>query len=446
MVCVVVGDPIVRRGLDVEFHNRDYPAHLMAQQSAARSRPALVPGSVDSRGRGRGPGRQRPAPGPEPAVPGGSLAAGGDGGGLCRPGLRHRSAPRSHRAGTNRPSGRRSRYRRPGARRRWPCWRTSPRYRPLGGRRGGAGARAVCPGCLPAAARRAVHRAGCRQGGKAVNVLFIHDAFPAQFGRLALELTRRHGWRCSFLVQSLSSCPTPSPEMLETLELHQVPLAAEHRSSEGIPWPQIYGHYLEQCQTVHDALRGQAEPAPRPDRRSRRPGRPDLVAARGRRLPDHHLLRILLREQPSRHLVPDRPAAGRARPVLSALHQRADPGDPGRLRRRLLGDPLAEAVVPASGFTPRSRSISTGSTPSSTTPAQRRGGLAKRSIPPGTRVVTFVVPRPGVDPGLRPVHEGRPPDRPDALRRASSWWSAARRSTTAGTSSTPARPASSSGC
>ena len=33
VLCVVVGDPIVRRGLDVEFHNRDYPAHLMAQQA-----------------------------------------------------------------------------------------------------------------------------------------------------------------------------------------------------------------------------------------------------------------------------------------------------------------------------------------------------------------------------------------------------------------------------
>jgi glycosyltransferase involved in cell wall biosynthesis len=30
VLCVIVGDPIVRRGLDVDFHNRDYPAHLMA--------------------------------------------------------------------------------------------------------------------------------------------------------------------------------------------------------------------------------------------------------------------------------------------------------------------------------------------------------------------------------------------------------------------------------
>jgi glycosyltransferase involved in cell wall biosynthesis len=96
-----------------------------------------------------------------------------------------------------------------------------------------------------------------------VNVLFIHDAFPAQFGRLALELSRRYRWRCSFLVQSLSSCPTPSREMLETLEVHKMPLAAEHRSSDGIPWPQMYGNYLEQCRTVHDTMR--ATPSLRPD-------------------------------------------------------------------------------------------------------------------------------------------------------------------------------------
>ena len=96
-----------------------------------------------------------------------------------------------------------------------------------------------------------------------MNVLFIHDAFPAQFGRLGLELSRRHGWRCSFLVQSLSSCPTPSREMLETLELHKMPLSAEHRSSDGVPWPQIYGHYLEQCRTVYDAVR--SKPSLRPD-------------------------------------------------------------------------------------------------------------------------------------------------------------------------------------
>jgi glycosyltransferase involved in cell wall biosynthesis len=32
VLCVVAGDPIVRRGLDVAFHNRDYPARLLAEQ------------------------------------------------------------------------------------------------------------------------------------------------------------------------------------------------------------------------------------------------------------------------------------------------------------------------------------------------------------------------------------------------------------------------------
>jgi glycosyltransferase involved in cell wall biosynthesis len=32
-LCVVVGDPVIRRGLDVDFHNRDYRAHLLAQEA-----------------------------------------------------------------------------------------------------------------------------------------------------------------------------------------------------------------------------------------------------------------------------------------------------------------------------------------------------------------------------------------------------------------------------
>jgi glycosyltransferase involved in cell wall biosynthesis len=104
-----------------------------------------------------------------------------------------------------------------------------------------------------------------------MHVLFLHDAFPAQFGRLGLELKKRHGWKCSFLVQSLSSCPTPTTEMLQELELLQLPLTAEHRSKEGIPWPQIFGMYLEQCESVFKALRA------RPDLK------PDLVVAHGGR-------------------------------------------------------------------------------------------------------------------------------------------------------------------
>ncbi len=59
--------------------------------------------------------------------------------------------------------------------------------------------------------------------------------------------------------------------MLQELEIHQLPLASEHRSKEGIPWPQIFGMYLEQCETLFNAVRARPEL------------RPDLVVAHGGR-------------------------------------------------------------------------------------------------------------------------------------------------------------------
>ena len=106
-----------------------------------------------------------------------------------------------------------------------------------------------------------------------MHVLFVHQAFPAQFGRLALELTKRYGWKCSFLIEDLSSCPTPSPEMLDRLDLHRIQLSAEQRAEPPAPWPQIYGHYLERCQAVVEGVRGL-------------PGlEPDLVVGHGGRGP-----------------------------------------------------------------------------------------------------------------------------------------------------------------
>jgi glycosyltransferase involved in cell wall biosynthesis len=104
-----------------------------------------------------------------------------------------------------------------------------------------------------------------------MHVLFIHDAFPAQFGRLALELTRRFGWKCSFLVKSLSRCPTPSREMLETLSIARLPAAAD---AQTLPWPQIYGGFVESCRAVAEAVRSRKELH-----------HPDLVVANGGRGP-----------------------------------------------------------------------------------------------------------------------------------------------------------------
>ncbi len=104
-----------------------------------------------------------------------------------------------------------------------------------------------------------------------MRVLFLHDAFPAQFGHVALELTRRHGWECHFLVEAVSNCPTPSPEMLQKLDVRKYPLSAEYRKRPPTPWPQIYGRFLELCEAVHDSIKARPEL------------KPDLVVAHGGR-------------------------------------------------------------------------------------------------------------------------------------------------------------------
>jgi glycosyltransferase involved in cell wall biosynthesis len=112
-----------------------------------------------------------------------------------------------------------------------------------------------------------------------MHVLFVHRAFPAQFGRVALELTRRHGWTCSFLIEHLSRCPSPSPDMLQRLHLYTLPRPDAGRPEAPPPWPQTYGHALERARAVAEAVRARPEL------------RPDLVVGHGGLVPT-----LLLRE------------------------------------------------------------------------------------------------------------------------------------------------------
>jgi glycosyltransferase involved in cell wall biosynthesis len=118
--------------------------------------------------------------------------------------------------------------------------------------------------------------------GDLLRVLFLHDAFPAQFGHVALELTRRHGWDCHFIVESVSTCPSPSPEMLEGLDVRSYPLSKEYRKRDATPWPIIYGKFLELCEAAYEAIRQ------RPDLK------PDLVVAHGGRGAPTALLRDIV--------------------------------------------------------------------------------------------------------------------------------------------------------
>jgi glycosyltransferase involved in cell wall biosynthesis len=111
-----------------------------------------------------------------------------------------------------------------------------------------------------------------------MHVLFVHRAFPAQFGRLALELTRRYGWKCTAVVEHLSLCPSPSPEMLRAVTVCTL---GRKRTSDGVPWPQTYGDALERARALAAFVRSQ-------------PGlRPDLVVGHGGLIPTLFLREVL---------------------------------------------------------------------------------------------------------------------------------------------------------
>jgi len=95
-----------------------------------------------------------------------------------------------------------------------------------------------------------------------MHVLFLHQAFPAQFGRLGLELNKRYGWKCSFLIEDLSSCPTPTVEMLQRLEIQRLPLTEEFRKERLTPWPKAFGRHLQLCEAVFHAVRARRDLQP----------------------------------------------------------------------------------------------------------------------------------------------------------------------------------------
>lgn len=78
-----------------------------------------------------------------------------------------------------------------------------------------------------------------------MNILFIHDAFPAQFGFLALNLKKRYNYNCSFLFQSISRMPDPTEEMFKEFNLYQLPIINETGTNI----------YSEKCKNVRDAVK-----------------------------------------------------------------------------------------------------------------------------------------------------------------------------------------------
>jgi glycosyltransferase involved in cell wall biosynthesis len=227
-----------------------------------------------------------------------------------------------------------------------------------------------------------------------MHLLFIHQAFPAQFGRLGLELVNRYGWNCSFLIEDLSNCPAPSREMLERLDIQRIALPSAVQSNREVPWPQIYGHWLEHCRAVFEAVRGRTEL------------RPDLVIAHGGRGP----LALFLPE-----ILPC-PIVNYCEYYFAPSHcdisYRIDlpPAEPAQFFPRSINAPVLASLVAAdAGYSPTHwqrqsfperfhhkievhfDGIDTELyCPHSVSADRATNLLGGRSIPSGTRIVTFV--------------------------------------------------------
>lgn len=222
-----------------------------------------------------------------------------------------------------------------------------------------------------------------------MRILFVHDAFPAQFGHVALELDRRFGWTCHFLVEAASTCPPPTAAMLERLDVQPLPLSDVYRARGPLPWPQTFGHYLESCEAVFEAIRA------RPDLR------PDLVVAHGGRGAPTALIRDLV----------DCPIINYCEYYFAPGHRdlsyRVDlpPAEPAPFFPRAINAPVLLALADCDAgysatrwqrdsfparFRPKIEVLFDGIDSTLYRPGPAPRTVAGRAIPPGTRVVTFV--------------------------------------------------------
>ncbi len=221
-----------------------------------------------------------------------------------------------------------------------------------------------------------------------MHILFLHDAFPAQFGRLGLELADRYGWKCSYLIRNFSRCPEPTPAMLERLDIHRY-IVPQAPATAQPAWPQIYGQFVDQCRAVADALRSM-------------PGlRPDLVVANGGRGAPTLLVPEVL----------DCPIVTYCEYYFATSHgdltYRLDlpPAEPAPFFPRVINAPTLVSLASAKAgysatrwqrdtFPERYRSKIEvhfdGVDDRLYSPGPRLSSIAGRSVPEGTKVVTYV--------------------------------------------------------
>src|SRR5678816_655595 len=88
-----------------------------------------------------------------------------------------------------------------------------------------------------------------------MHILFIHQAYPAQFGLMAEWMARSKKHRVTFL----SADPSRWHGSIENIRYQAPP---EPRRGQSIPWPQEFEKKIQHCRSVVTALKK------RPDIRS----------------------------------------------------------------------------------------------------------------------------------------------------------------------------------
>ena len=284
-----------------------------------------------------------------------------------------------------------------------------PRGLPAAGRCGScARSRSIFTGRLPAQARRGI-LLHWRRPGEGGGERPVH---PRRLPRSVRAAGARAYRRPRLALPIPGAKPLELPDSLArdaqgSSSCTWCPNRPSIAPTDGIPWPQIYGHYLDQCQTIHDTIKAMPHL------------RPDLVVAHGGRGAPSLFLREVLdcpiviyceyyfatshRDISYRiDLPPAEPA-----PFFPRSYQRPDPGDAWSTATPAIRQPTGRSSRFPQGSIPRSKSTSTASTPSFTAPGPRRGRSAARSIPKRHEGGDLRLARARVDPRVRSLHEGR---------------------------------------
>ena len=216
-----------------------------------------------------------------------------------------------------------------------------------------------------------------------MHVLFVHQNFPAQFGHIARHLIRTRGWTCTFV----SKTPAGDDDGIRKIAVHDRRRGAR---DDPLLQPDVRERRPGTPTASTEACQAQARLAARPDRR---PQRVRLDAVPARALPrraDHQLLRVLLSSARVRHGLPPRVPPGRARLPPGPGTQRHAPAGPGELPRGYSPTHFQRQLFPE---TYRSK-IDVIFDGIETDLFRRRDDVPRRvgdrSIPPSTRIVTYV--------------------------------------------------------